>query len=78
MKCTYKITETCVAYEDKQYTTYGIDAVDEFEKVIASFSDVFFDRAKAEEFVGMCNDGSLSVIHFGEVIEDVLAQQYMI
>ncbi len=58
--------------ENKEYVTYGIEAVDPFGRVVKSFSDVFFDKAKAEHLVTLCNSEKLSIIHLEDVVEDAI------
>ena len=79
MKCLYKLTTDFVYDEEKKkYVTYGIAAVDTFGRVIKSFSDVFFDKAKAEQLIALCNKEKLSLIHLKDVVEDALAEQYTV
>lgn len=56
-------------------TVYGVCAYEikgnEKEKII-SISDVFFNREKAENLVGLCNELDLDVIHLFDVIEDAV------
>ncbi len=79
MKCLYKLTTDFVYDEEnKEYVTYGIVAEDAFGKVIKSFSDVFFDKAKAERLVTLCNREKLSLIHLEDVVEDALTEQYTV
>ena len=60
--------------EEKEHVVYGIEAVDTTGEILLSFSDVFFDKQKAEDFVNLCNSGRLSLLHFADVVEDVLAE----
>lgn len=70
----YRMQKNTVQDEKKQvYTVYGIEAIDCTGKVLSSFPDVFFDRQAAERFVGLCNDGKLSLIHLRDVVADALA-----
>ncbi len=79
MTCLYKLTTDFVYDEEnKKYVTYGIAAEDAFGKVLKSFSDVFFDKAKAEHLVTLCNREKLSLIHLEDVVEDALAEQYTV
>ncbi len=77
MKCLYKLTTDFVYDEEnKEYVTYGIVAEDAFGKVIKSFSDVFFDKAKAEQLIALCNKEKLSLIRLEDIVEDALTKQY--
>ncbi len=79
MTCLYKLTTDFVYDEENQeHITYGIAAVDPFGKVIKSFSDVFFDKTKAEHLVTLCNKEKLSLIHLEDVVEDALTEQYTV
>ncbi len=79
MTCLYKLTTDFVYDEEnKKHVTYGIAAVDAFGRVIKSFSDVFFDKAKAEHLVTLCNREKLSLIHLEDVVEDALTEQYTV
>ncbi len=52
--------------------TFGIDLVSQKGEEALSFPDLFHDRAKAEKFAFLCNEGGLSLIHFREVLDDFL------
>lgn len=56
------------------HTVYGIDAIGAGGEILSSFSDVFFDRQRAERFAGLCNAGGLSLIHFADAVEDALLE----
>ena len=72
---TYSMRKDTIHDEErKAYTVYGIDAVNSEGKVLMSFSDVFFDRQKAERFVSLCNEGNLSLMHLADAVEDALAE----
>ena len=75
MVCTYRVRKATMPDEErKAHTVYGIEAVSAAGEILSSFSDVFFDRKKAECFVGLCNDGGLSLIHFMNAVEDAVAE----
>ena len=75
MVCTYRVrTDTMHDEERKAHTVYGIEAVGSDGKILSGFSDVFFDKQKAECFADLCNDGDLSLIHFLNAVEDILAE----
>ncbi len=56
------------------YTAYGILVVCQ-SKLIEYVSNVFLNRAEAEDFVGLCNELELDVIHLHDVIEDTIRQK---
>ncbi len=79
MSYIYRLNETTIADEDgKKYTVYGIDAVNDNEYILESYSDIFFDRIKAEEFVSLCNECGLELIHLSDVVEDAITGQYAV
>ncbi len=71
---TYKvIAEHLRNSEFLEYDAYGICAyIEESGTVVASFSDVFTEREKAEELVNLCNINKLDPIHLRDVIEDMI------
>ena len=62
--------------DNNKHTVYGVDALDRFENVLESVADIFFDKLKAEEFIKLCNEEKLGLIHLQDVIEDVLEDMY--
>ena len=73
MKITYRLRTDKVFDEDGVFhTVYGIEAFAKSNRKVASVADVFFDKQKAEDFIKLCNDHRLSLIHLPDVIEDVL------
>ena len=79
MNYIYRLNETTIADEDeKKYTVYGIDAVNDNGYILESHSDIFFGLLKAEKFVSLCNDCELKLIHLPDVIEDAITEQYAV
>lgn len=77
MKVKYTLRTDIVTDEDNnKHTVYGVDALDRFENVLESVADIFFDKLKAEEFIKLCNEEKLELIHLQDVIEDVLEDMY--
>lgn len=75
MAYTYCVRKNIVQDEErKAHTVYGIDAIGAGGEILSSFSDVFFDRQRAERFAGLCNAGGLSLIHFADAVEDALLE----
>ena len=75
MVCTYRLTKDIIRDEErKAYTVYGIEAVNSDGEILSGFSDVFFDRQKAERFVALCNNAGLSFLHLEDAVEDALAE----
>lgn len=73
MQVIYKLRTDIVLDEDNcEYTVYGITALDSYENVLMTVEDIFFDKQKAEEFVELCNQEKLELIHLQNVIEDVI------
>ena len=58
--------------EGNQYFVYGIDVSNHTGEIILSFPDIFFDIQKAEDFVHLCNESDLELIHLPEIIENIL------
>lgn len=69
-------TDIVTDEENNKHTVYGVDALDRFENVLESVADIFFDKLKAEEFIKLCNEEKLELIHLQDVIEDVLEDMY--
>ena len=79
MSYIYQVNETTVTNEDGiKRTVYGIDAVDKYGNILSSYTDIFFDKTKAEKFVALCNNCELELIHLPDVIEDIITEQYAI
>ena len=73
MQVKYTLRTDIVTDEDNnKHTVYGVDALDRFENVLESVADIFFDKQKAEEFIKLCNEEKLELIHLQDVIEDIL------
>ncbi len=69
----YNITESIIYDEENRpHKVYGISASNERGEIIKSFDDVFFEKEKAINLVKACNEGKLSIIHLGDVVEDAL------
>lgn len=72
---TYRVRKDIVQDEErKMHTVYGIEAIGSEGEVLLSYSDLFFDRQKAERFANLCNDGGLSLLHFPEAVADALVE----
>ena len=73
MKITYCLRTDKVFDEDGVlHTVYGIEAFTKSKHKVASVADVFFNKQKAEDFIRLCNELKLSLVHLPDVIEDVL------
>lgn len=73
MEIIYTLRIDSVTDEDNcKHNVYGITAIDTFGNILATFEDVFFDKEKAEEFIKLCNEEKLELIHLENVIEDIL------
>ena len=74
MKVKYIMRTDFVTDEDNhRYTVYGITALDNFGNMLKKFEDIFFNKDNAEEFVKLCNEEKLELIHLQDVVEDALA-----
>lgn len=77
MQVKYTLRTDILTDEDNnKHTVYGVDALDRFENVLESVADIFFDKLKAEEFIKLCNEEKLELMHLQDVIEDVLEDMY--
>ncbi len=77
MTYVYCIRQDIVLDERKKaYTVYGIDAIRSDGASLLSFSDIFSDLQRAEQFVKLCNDGGLSLIQLSDAVEDALAEPF--
>ena len=75
MAYTYCVRKNIVQDEEKKpYTFYGIEAFGSGGEILSSYSDVFFDRQRAELFAELCNAGGLSLVHFPDAVEDALLE----
>ena len=69
MRVKYTLRTDIITDEDKQkYTVYGITAIDNFGNILKTFEDIFFSKQKAEEFVKLCNEEKLELIHLQDVV----------
>lgn len=73
VSCTYRMRQDTVCDEDgAPHTVFGIEAVTSDDEILMSFPDVFFEIEKAQDFVRLCNEGHLSLLHLPDVVEDAL------
>lgn len=73
MKVKYILrTDIVTDNRNQKYTTYGISAINNINNVLKTFPHIFFSKDKAEEFVELCNDEKLELIHLQDVVEDAL------
>ncbi len=72
MDYEYRVRTDIVLDEDKQpHTVYGVELLAGGE-VKRAVPDVFFDRQKADAFVGACNTLHLRPMHLDDVVEDAI------
>lgn len=73
MKITYRLrTDKVFDEEGVLHIVYGIEAFSKSRHKVASIADIFLDKQKAADFIKLCNDHKLSLIHLPDVIEDML------
>ena len=73
MQVIYTLRTDIVTDEENQrHTVYGIDVLDNFKNVIKTVKDIFFNKQKAENFIKLCNEEKLELVHLQDVIEDIL------
>ena len=73
MTYTYCLRQDTICDEEKtEYLSYGVEAVGSEGEILSSYSDLFFDRQKAERFVNLCNESGLSLVHLSYAVEDAI------
>ena len=78
MYYTYQMREDCLRDEQgAEWIVYGLDAIDAQGHVLFSFADIFFDRESAKNFVQICNEQKVELLHIQEVVDDALVEQYL-
>lgn len=71
-KTTYSVFEEIRTHEDiGEYITYGIAAENAEQSDVCH--DVTADRERAEHIARLFNRHALSLVHFREALEDMLA-----
>ena len=79
MNYIYRLNEiTITDEEDIKHIVYGIDAVDKCGNILTSYTDIFFDQTKTENFVALCNECELELIHLPDMVEDAITEQYAV
>lgn len=79
MSYIYRLNELLITGADgKEHIVYGIEAIDSDLRILLSIHDIFFEKQKASDFVNLCNQCGLSLIHLKDVAEDFLAAQYSV
>ena len=78
---TYGISEEVYKLGDAYRTSYGIVAYDSTEgdifNIVAAARDLSNDKSRVEELIRRCNQGSLSLEHFDEIIEDFISHWFI-
>lgn len=79
MSVTYGVVKEVYLLGEKQRNAYGLVAYadaeqDETATVVASAHDISSDMESVRELAERCNQGNLSLIHFGDIVEDFLIQ----
>ena len=77
---TYGISEEVYKLGDACRTSYGIVAYDNTEgdifNIVAVARDLSNDKFKVEELIKRCNQQSLSLAHFDDIIEDFMSGDF--
>lgn len=68
---TYIIVHLSVEIEEKNYHTYGIGVLRDFE-LVACVNDVSTDYDLIKETVHLCNEHGLALNHLNDIVEDML------
>ena len=56
---------------NQKHTVYGINALDSFGNLLETIEDIFLSKEKAEEFIELCNEEKLELIHLQNVVDDL-------
>lgn len=56
---------------NQKHTVYGITALDNFGNVLETIEDIFLSKEKAEEFIELCNEEKLELVHLQNVVDDL-------
>ncbi len=73
----FEVVETLVRREDMtQMKTYGIQLSDENGAVMKYSPSLFFNREKAERLVQLCNSEQVEAVHFEDVVDNALGEEY--
>ena len=74
MKYIYKLKTNYIKSEEGvEIPIWGIEVSVVTGEVVAYVTGVFCDRARGEEFVGLCNSRSLDLLQLLDVLEDELS-----
>lgn len=72
MQVKYTLRTDILNDENNQkHTVYGITALDSFGNVLETIEDIFSNKEKAEEFIELCNEEKLELIHLQNVVDDL-------
>ena len=75
MKLYYRMRMDIVGDEcGDKHKVYGVEAVAENGEIVASATDVFTDKDRAEELIERINRLELSIYHLMDIIDDALAE----
>jgi len=58
--------------EQMSYTTYGIRVTDQDDFVRLQYQDVSTQRTFVEEFIRLCADNDVELVHVADILEDYL------
>lgn len=73
MNIKYLITESSISFDNQNFTTYGIAAVEKSsEKICSELSDVSLNKAFVLHLVGSLNSEKIELCHFKDVVTDEL------
>ncbi len=72
MECKYRMREDEIKDEDGVlHTVYGVDVLSRGE-LVRSVPDVFFEKERAEYYIGLFNTLGLRPIQLDDVLEEIL------
>lgn len=73
MTYTYCLKQDTICDEEKKRISFIRSRSGRLRgEILSSYSDLFFDRQKAERFVNLCNESGLSLVHLSYAVEDAI------
>ena len=75
---TYGVSKEIYSYKGITRKAYGLVAyadaeLDGTSTIVASANDLSCDEIKVQHLANKCNEGELELVHFNDIVEDLLA-----
>jgi len=74
MKYRYLIRSDVLNIKNTEIKVYGIDVYCNNE-IVKSALNLFSEKEEAEKFAGICNELELDIVHFDDVVLDLLKER---